>query len=184
MVVEFPAKTFKVPGDALFLETAAASDPDTGIILDRSRNFQAVKPQGIKAELAQEVQGFRREAAACKVLPKPVTDSGRAVLWMNPADKDAARKIIPAGSFLKNAPAGSVTHLGLHLPGFQTVHNVFDGIAIRRPGQEPQEMLAGSINQAVKTCRIRFVQRSKNHMATRQFRFGNFVYDFLHAKDI
>ena len=144
MVVELSTQAFKVPRNAFFLETAAASDPDTGVILDRSRNFQAVKPQGIKAELAQEVQGFRREAAACKAPPEPITDSGRAVLWMNPADKNATRKIIPAGGFLKNAPAGSVTHLGLHLPGFQSVHNVFDGIAIRRPGQDvaPEEQPA------------------------------------------
>ena len=168
-------QAFKVPRNAFFLETAAPGQSDACLVFYRSRNFQAVKPQGFKAEIAQEVQGCRREAAACKVLPKPVTDSGRAVLWMYPADKDAARKIIPAGGFLKNTPAGSVTHLGLHLPSFQSVHNVFDGIAIRRPGQEPREMLAGSINQAVKSCRIRFVQRTKKHSLARHFRFRNFV---------
>ena len=50
--MEFAVQVLKFTANALFLESTAAGDPDTGVILDRSRYFQAVQTQGFEAEPA------------------------------------------------------------------------------------------------------------------------------------
>jgi hypothetical protein len=93
VVIELAVQALKFTANALFLESAAPGNPDTGVILNRSRDFQAVQLQSFEAKPTYGLQGVCREAAARVRLPEPVADSGRAVLQMDPAYKDAARQL-------------------------------------------------------------------------------------------